>query len=135
MNNLHQRFCLMALFLTALTLAACAAAHQQLAARTQAGLDEVYKACIDAVIDAHFGVTSSDPKTGLIVAEQAVYGGDGARVKLNIAVRRVGEVTEVSVSYVPPPIATVRLSAEGGAETYVRALKKRIPDVEIVQGG
>lgn len=134
MNNLHQRFSLMAIFLTALTLVACAATQQQLAARTQAGLGEVYKACIDAVIDAHFGVTSSDPKTGLIVAEQAVYGGDGTRVTLNIMVRRVGEVTEVRVSYVPPP-ATVRFRQEGGAETYIRALKRRIPDVEILQDG
>jgi hypothetical protein len=129
MSNLNRLFRLTLCILTVGTLVSCATTQQQLA-RTKAGFDEVYKACIDAVVDVRFGVSSSDPKTGLIVAEQQeVFFGE--QVKLNILVSRVGDATEVKVNYIPPP-GTV--GGGGTAEDYIRALKRRIPDVEIVQG-
>lgn len=106
----------------------CATTQVQLA-RTKSGFDEVYRACIDATSEIKFGVSSSDPKTGLIVAEQAVVLGQGTVSKLNVTVTRVGDGTEVRVSFVPPPLT---VGGQGVVEDYLKALRKRVPDIQVV---
>jgi hypothetical protein len=108
-------------------LIACAAPKQQLV-RSKSAYDQVFKACLDATVDVNYGISSTDSKIGLIVAEQAVFGSSAKVVKLNIIVSRVGNMTEVKVNWIPPP------GTSGGAgvvDKYIDALKKRIPDVEI----
>jgi hypothetical protein len=83
---------------------------------------------VDSLLDVRFSATSADPKTGLIVGEQAVVGGHGTVSRLSIMVTRVGDTTEVSVNFVPPP-GTV--GGGGTADGYVKAVKKRVPDVEV----
>lgn len=54
--------------------------------------------------------------------------GRGTVSRLNIMVERVATGTEVSVNFVPPP-GTI-----GGQDitgNYVKAVKKRLPDVEV----
>jgi hypothetical protein len=55
----------------------CAAVTQQSAMRTKTKFDDVWRACLAAVVDIGYVVTSTDSTAGLIVAEQAVVGGGG----------------------------------------------------------
>jgi hypothetical protein len=75
-----------------------------------------------------FSASSADPKTGLIVADQAVVMGRGTVSRLNIMVTRVGDSTEVSVTFVPPP---GMVGGQGITDSYVKAVKKRVPDIGV----
>jgi hypothetical protein len=80
------------------------------------------------LIDVRFSASSADPKTGLIVADQAVVMGKGTVSRLNIIVARVTSGTEVSVNFVPPPGT---IGGQNIAQNYVQAVKKRVPDVDV----
>jgi hypothetical protein len=109
----------------------CASAQQQQSmVRSKATYDEVWKACIDSLFDVNFSASSADPKTGLIVADQAVVLGHGTVVRLNIMVTRAADGTEVSVNFVPPPGT---FGGVGIVDNYAKALKKRVPDIEVTK--
>jgi hypothetical protein len=109
---------------------ACATT-QHSSARTGASADEVWKAALAAVTDIKYAVSSADRTSGLIVAEQAVFGGGGTVARLNIHVQRSDNVNEVKISFVPPPGT---IGGRGIAEDYMKALKTRVSDLE-VRGG
>ena len=111
----------------AVFLVSCASTQQALL-RSKTSYDEVWKACVDSLFDVQFSARSADPKTGLIVADQAVVMGRGTVSRLNITVTRVGDGTEVSVNFVPPP---GMVGGQGIADSYVKAVKKQIPDIEV----
>lgn len=107
----------------------CASTQQSLV-RSKTSYDKVWKACLDSLFDVRFSATSADPKTGFIIADQAVVGGSGTVSRLNIMVTRVSDSTEVSVSFVPPPGT---IGGHNIVDNYVTAVKKRIPDIEITK--
>lgn len=111
----------------AVIVASCAVTQRAML-RGKASYDEVWKACIDSLFDVRFSASSADPKTGLIVAEQAVVMGGGTVSRLNITVIRIANGTEVTVNFVPPPWT---IGGQGIVDNYVAAVKKRIPDIEI----
>lgn len=66
--------------------------------------------------------------SGLIVADQAVVSGHGTVSRLNIMLTKSADGVSVNVKFVPPP-GTI-----GGydiVDNYVKALKERIPDIEV----
>ena len=104
------------------------ASTKQYVLRSKANYDDVWRARIDSLFDVRFSASSADPKTGLIVADQAVVMGRGTVARLNITVTRVGDNTEVGVNFVPPPGT---IGGQNITDNYVAAVKKRIPDVDI----
>ena len=125
--NGRTLFQVMMFVASAALLASCATTQQSLA-HTRAGVNDVWKAALDAVIDMRYSVSSADATSGFIVAEQGVVGGGGSVARLNIQVQRIGTVSEVKVSFVPPPGT---IGGWGIAEDYIKALKARIPDLEV----
>jgi len=126
---MHRRFALATILLlaVAVSVASCAATKQYVL-RSKASYDEVWKACVDSLFDVRFSASSADPKTGLIVADQAVVGGRGTVSRLNITVSRVGDSTEVGVNFVPPPGT---IGGQNITDNYVKAVQRRVPDVEV----
>ena len=45
--------------------------------KSKSNYDLIWKACIDSVSDVQFSVSSTDPVSGLIIADQAVLGSHG----------------------------------------------------------
>ena len=110
---------------------ACAARHASY--QTAAAKDAVYRACIDAVSDVEYAVTSSDPATGLIVAEKRTDNGRASVLhRLNIMLGTIGDKTTVRVNYVvsPPDTLYDDTFVQG---RLVKQLKARIPDIQVVQ--
>jgi hypothetical protein len=112
---------------SAALLASCATTQQSLA-HTRAGFDDVWKAALAAVIAINYSVSSADAAAGFIVAEQAVVAGGGSVARLNIQIQRTGTLNEVKVSFVPPPGT---IGGRGVADNYIKALKARVPDLEV----
>jgi hypothetical protein len=102
---------------------------QQVTVRTNNDYKKVWDACIDSVVDVRFSVSSTDASSGLIIADQPVFGGSGEVSRLNIRLFKALTSTDVSVKYIPP-FGTI--GGGGTAERYVAALKQRIPDLEPV---
>lgn len=125
MSNLLRVLILVAL---AAYISACASV-QQSTMRTKDDYQKVWNACVDVVADVQFSVSSTDPTSGLIIADQAVFGGKGQVSRLNIRLFKALTSTDVSVKFIPPPGT---IGGGGTAERYVTALKKRIPDLEPV---
>ena len=98
--------------------------------RTAAAYDAVFRACIDAVADANFAVTSADSKTGLIVGERSLVGG-GQSTRLNITVMDYGIAREVRVSILYAPGSLIVGSA---ADAVTQSLKRRLPDLHVMSG-
>lgn len=109
----------------AISFGACAPTAGLL--RTQAGYDDVFRGCAQAVAASGFSVRSSDINTGVISGElqkgELVY-------QINVAVRRAQAGVEVE--------ASVRSSKGGGLlsdryfNEFIKALNKQIHDVNIV---
>jgi len=113
-------------------LAACISACtgvQQATVRTKDDYQKVWNACVDATADVQFSVSSTDPTSGMIIADQAVMGGHGSVSRLNIRLFKALTSTDVSVKFIPPPGT---IGGGSTAERYVAALKQRIPDLEPV---
>ena len=98
--------------------------------RSSSNQDKVFKACLQAAQEGNFGIISNDAKSGFISAEQAVFGGRGQVVRMNVMVRNEGKGTEVEVAIVPPP-GTVG-NIESAVNEFVDSLKKKVPDVTVV---
>lgn len=126
--NSRSTLSTMLLLVVAVFVVAACASTQQYVLRSKASYDEVWKACVDSLFDVRFSASSADPKTGLIVADQAVVLGRGTVSRLNIMVTRVGDGTEVGVNFVPPPGT---IGGQNITDDYVKAVKKRVPDVEV----
>lgn len=128
-----KRFLQMACCALAATIViSCAAATEQSTVRTKTRFDDVWRACLAAVVDIGYAVSSTDSNAGLIVAEQAVAGlGAGGRVsRLNITVNRAGDNNEVRVAWIRPPGT---MGGSGTEKRYVEALQKRIPDIQVIE--
>ena len=112
----------------AASISACATV-QQTTVRTKDNYQKVWNACVDVVADVQYSVSSTDPTSGLIIADQAVLGGHGQVSRLNIRLFKALTGTDVTVKFIPPPGT---IGGGGTAERYVTALKQRIPDLESV---
>ena len=110
----------------------CAPVTRQSVVRTQADHARVWKASIEAINDIGYAVSSTDPTTGLIVAEQDYVLSSGHRLKLNVLVSRSENGRQVSITHVQPG-DYLRVGVEEPLAAYVKALTKRIPDVEVIQ--
>jgi hypothetical protein len=119
--------CIIAVMVLAVMFIGCASTIQQVV-RSNTNYNRVFKACMEATADVSYGISSSDSKVGLIVAEQAQFGNSAKVVKLNIMVSREGKMTEVRVNWVPPPGS---VGGSGIVDKYIAALKKRIPDIKV----
>lgn len=124
---MRRMVCTIVVMVLAVMVVGCASTRQQVV-RSNTSYDKVFKACMKATADVNYGISSSDSKAGLIVAEQAQFGNSAKVVRLNIMVSKEGKTTEVSVNWVPPP------GSVGGSailDKYIAALKKRIPDIKV----
>jgi len=98
--------------------------------QSQSNYETIWKACIHSLSDVQFSASSTDMASGLIIADQAVYGGPGTVSRLNIMLTKLAGGVSVSVKFVPPP------GTMGGGDivdNYINALKKRIPDISVLQ--
>ena len=109
-------------------LSACASI-QSSTVKTKSDYNKAWSACLDAVTDVQFSVSSTDPTSGLIIADQPVMGGHGQVSRLNIRLNKDMAGTVIFVKFVPPPGT---IGGGGTAEKYVNALKERFPDLEPV---
>lgn len=101
---------------------------QQLVVKSNSSYESVWRASIDSLSDVRFSASSTDMGSGLIVADQAVVGGKGTVSRLNIMLTKSAGGVSVSVKFVPP-FGTI--GGGGTADAYVKALKERIPDIEV----
>jgi hypothetical protein len=112
----------------AVVITACTSV-QVLTVKTNRDYNKVWKACLDSLSDLSFSPNSTDKASGLIIAGRAQLGSHNRESHLNIQVSKDSGSTTVVVKFIPPP-GTV-----GGndiAEYYVKALKKRIPDLKTI---
>ena len=100
---------------------------QQSVVTSKASYDLVSKACVDAVSDIRFRLSNNDQVRGLIVARAALEGEDSDS-KLRIQLAKSADGVSVTVSYDP---ASGTKSRGGIVDTYVKALKVRVPDLEV----
>ena len=96
---------------------------------TKADYNEVFNAARQAAIETGFGITSADKGSGFISGQMAVGFGEGTVVVMSVQLTRTLDGTEVEVSIVPPS-GTVG-NIEGLIDKFSKALKKRVPDVEV----
>ena len=101
---------------------------QQSVVKSKASYESIWKACIDSLSDVKFSASSTDMGTGLIIADQAVIGGSGTVSRLNIMLTKSADGVSVNVKFVPPPGT---IGGGGIVDAYVKALKERIPDIEV----
>ena len=101
---------------------------QQSVVKSKASYESIWKACIDSLSDVQYSASSTDMATGLIVADQAVIGGGGKVSRLNIMLTKSADGVSVSVKFIPPPGT---IGGGGTVDEYVKALKERIPDIEV----
>ncbi|MBT3877833.1 MAG: hypothetical protein HOF76_02110 [Candidatus Scalindua sp.] len=98
--------------------------------RSANSYEQVFRACNQAVSEVNFGVTSSDIQSGFIAAELAVVGEPGNAVHMSISVIQASPDTKVEVSIVPPPLSIGNIKTI--FNNFTKALKKRVPDIEVV---
>lgn len=103
---------------------------QQSVVKSKSSYESIWKACIDSLSDVRFSVSSTDMGSGLIVADQAVVSGSGTVSRLNIMLTKSADGVSVSVKFVPPPGT---IGGGGIVDAYVKALKERIPDIEVLK--
>jgi len=98
---------------------------QQSVVTSQASYHVVAKACADAVTDIGFVLSNNDQVDGVIVARPSLEG-DDAYSKLSIVLAKSDKGVSVTVGFDPASGTKVR---EGIVDTYLKALKVRVPDV------
>ena len=101
---------------------------QQSVVKSKSSYELIWKACIDSLSDVEFSASSTDMGSGLIIADQAVIGGGGTVSRLNIMLTKSADGVSVNVKFVPPPGT---MGGGGTVDEYVKALKERIPDIEV----
>lgn len=100
---------------------------QQAVVTSDAGFDVVSKACINAVSDIGFVLSNNDQVKGYIVARPVLEGAE-ADSMLTIVLAKSDKGTSVSVGYDP---ASGTKERGGIVETYIKALKVRVPDLAV----
>ena len=109
-------------------LMACASV-QVSTVKSKTSYNKMWNACISSLSEVRFAASFTDKSAGLIVADQGVVAGQGATVKLNIQLFKGAGVTTVTVKFIPSP------GLIGGfdiVDEYVKALKSRVPDAEVI---
>ena len=119
--------CIVAVMFLAVMLVGCAGV-QQAVVKSKSNYELIWKACIDSLSDVQFSVSSTDTVSGLIIADQAVVGGHGTVCRLNIMLTKSADGVSVNVKFVPPPGT---MGGGGTVDAYIKALKERIPDIEV----
>jgi len=95
--------------------------------RSEASYDVVSKACVNAVSDIGFVLSNNDQVKGFIVA-RPVLEGEEADSKLSIVLAKSGKGVSVTVGFVP---ASGTKEREGVVDSYIKALKVRVPDLAV----
>lgn len=109
-----------------LSFVGCAGVQQSVVT-SKTGYEYVSRACVEALSDIHYVLSAHDEVTGLIVARPG-YEGNESYSKMNVALARTADGVSVSVTYVP----TSGTVGDGGVvDAYVKALKKRLPDLGV----
>lgn len=89
--------------------------------------DLAMRACQDALSDISYVLSSNDMATGLIVGRSTLEG-IKSFTKMNITVERADAGVSVRVSFIP----TAGTTSDGSeVAAYLKALKARIPDLEV----
>lgn len=98
-------------------------------ATTAATYDMAMRACQDALSDISYVLSSNDMATGLIVGRSTLEGINSFS-KLNITVEKADSGVSVRVSFIP----TAGTTSDGSeVAAYLKALKTRIPDLEVTR--
>ncbi len=100
---------------------------QQSVATSRVTYDLVSRACVEAISDIHYVLSAHDLVSGLIVARPALEG-EESYVKMNIRLTKTTAGVSVSVEFIP---TSVTRGGSGVVETYMKALKKRLPDLAV----
>jgi len=95
---------------------------------TKTDFDKLWNVCIDSLSDVSFAASSTDKASGLIIADQGVFMGEGKVVRLNIQIAKAEGENIVTVKFIPSPGL---IGGSGIAENYAKALKSRLPDANI----
>lgn len=112
--------------LLCLSFAGCAGVQQSVAT-SRTGYEYVSRACVDALSDIRYVLSAHDEVTGLIVARPG-YEGNESYSKMNVVLARTAAGVSVSVKYLP----TSGTVGDGGVvDAYLKALKKRLPDLAV----
>ena len=93
---------IVAIILFAIMVTGCSSV-QMTTVKTKRDYKKVWNACLDSLADIRFSASSTDPASGLIIADQAVVGGKGTVSRLNIRLSKASGTTTVVVKFVPPP--------------------------------
>lgn len=120
--------CIFATAISFITVITGCATVQESRAKTKTNYKTVWNACIQSVSDVRFSVSSTDPTTGLIIADSAVVSGSGTVSRLNIQLLKAISDTTIEVKFVPP-YGTI--GGWGTADGYLDAVRKRVPDLKI----
>lgn len=87
----------------------------------------VSRACVEAAADIQFKLSNTDLSKGLIVA-RSVLEGEESYSKLSVSLTKSDGGVSVAVRYDPVPGT---MNRTGIVDAYVRALKKRLPDLAV----
>jgi hypothetical protein len=101
---------------------------QESTVSSKASYNTIWRACIDSLSDVRYSASSTDKTSGIIIADQAVFQGQGTVSRLNIMLEKTTSGVSVKVKFVPPPGT---MGGGGTADSYIKALKKRIPDIQV----
>lgn len=107
------------------------ASVQESVVKSKSRYEVVHKACVDSLSDVRYSASSADMGSGLIIADQAVILGSGTVSRLNIMLSKSADGVLVNVKFVPPPGFTI--GGQGTVDAYIKALKERIPDIEVAK--
>lgn len=107
----------------------CAGARHSVV-RSQTDFEIAYKFGVEALSDIGYLLSNTDMSSGLIVGRPALEG-KKAYSKIDVRLSKTADGVSISVDHLPE-------SGTGGdrgvVEAYVRALKKRMPDIAASKG-
>lgn len=96
---------------------------------SKSSYDSVWQACIISLPDVKYAATSTDRKSNLIIAQQSSILGSDTIARLNIIVNKTANGVSVNVAFIPQPGS---FGGNGVVAEYIKALKTRIPDIEVL---
>jgi hypothetical protein len=125
MNRILKK---LAMLLPCILFLGCATIQQSVVT-SNLSYNTIWNACIDSISDVqYYSVSSTDKTNGLIIADQAVIGGKGTVSRLNIRLMKSAVGVSVHVRFVPPPMT---MGGQGTVDSYITALKQRVPDLKV----
>ena len=110
-------------------LSACAGPHASGTYETSASYGRLYSAALRAVPSIGYTVVSSNRADGVIVAKQAVFGGEGTEVGLNSVISQDGGKRTLQVDMVSPPGTMAFGDFSQNLKEYVDSVKASVPDL------